>query len=401
MKKLLLITTLFLICLQAVAQDFWIPLNTPENFKVRSMTSNSHGVYFGANDGVYRTLDNGKTIEKAGLNSGIPSLTVDANDRIYAGSRNLHFSDDNGNTWDTIPTPECPFVIHVNEKFIFFSNTDRIYKKGHNDTVWTMVFDDNDDCPITSFTQSSEGVLFAGAINFFGYDSGVYRSFDEGDTWEHCWQVQNFVDALDVDSLGNIYAGCGGGGIGLYKSSDLGTTWQNIKYGVGVLSIAITPNNDIYIGCSREFGTVGGVYRSMDNGVTWEWIVAGLTNFYVEKLSITKDGYLFAGAWNKFGNPLFRTTTPVVTNIESLEKDKQLLIYPNPVNNILTFSTCLSLEGKTAQVKIYNIAGKKVLEKKLQLSSNNNLDISYLKTGTYIFCLQLSNQIFTKKFLKT
>ena len=119
MKTLTLITTLLLICLQTVAQDFWVPLDTPENFWVRAMTSNSHGVYFGLKDGVYRTLDNGKTIEKTGLNSAVRSFTVDANDRIYAGSWNLHSSDNNGDTWDTIPTPEVLVQYMLTKSLLF------------------------------------------------------------------------------------------------------------------------------------------------------------------------------------------------------------------------------------------------------------------------------------------
>ena len=389
MKKLPLITTLFLICLQAVAQDFWIPLNTPENFKVRSMTSNSHGVYFGANDGVYRTLDNGKTIEKAGLNSGIPSLKVDANDRIYAGSRNLHFSDDNGNTWDTIPTPECPFVIHVNEKFIFFSNTDRIYKKGHNDTVWTMVFDDNYDCPITSFTQSSEGVLFAGAINFFGYDSGVYRSFDEGETWEHCWQVPNYVQTLAVDSFGNIYAGCGGGSyIGLYRSSDMGSNWELVKSGVAVYGIAFVPDNAIYIGCSNEHMLQGGVFRSTDNGLNWELLITGMNTLYMQEvlgLQLASNGFLYASGYH-----ILRSTEPVV-GINNTNLSQTPIIYPNPVSK----SVHVELKQHLIEtVEIFDLQGKKIVAEQNNFSNHVEISTLGIPSGIYIVKVQHSNEIY-------
>jgi len=397
MKKLLLITTLFLICLQAVAQDFWMSLNTPENFWIRAMTSNSHGVYFGLGDGVYRTLDNGKTIEKTGLNSAVRSFTVDANDRIYAGSRNLHFSDDNGDTWDTIPTPEVPCVIHVNEEFLFFSSADRIYKKSHNDTVWTIVFDDYYHPPITSFTQNSEGVLFAGTTNFF-VNSDILFSVDSGNTWESCWQENNHVQSLAANSINYVFAGTR---YGFFSSIDNGNTWNRKKL-ADVQAIVIDSNDRIYIGCTNEYGGPGCVLYSDEHGNTWKDITQNLTNLKIEKMALSSDGYLFlASRGGSYVSSLFRTIAPVSTNIQSVVKSEQLLIFPNPVNNVLTFSIECPLEGKTAQIEIYNIAGKKVLEKELQLTSNNSLDISYLQTGTYIFHLQLSNQIFTKKFLKT
>ena len=96
MKTLTLITTLLLICLQTVAQDFWVPLDTPENFWVRAMTSNSHGVYFGLKDGVYRTLDNGKTIEKTGatLYHGIKTANIPAENRN--GDTNVYTFENRG-----------------------------------------------------------------------------------------------------------------------------------------------------------------------------------------------------------------------------------------------------------------------------------------------------------------
>ncbi|MGI6479819.1 MAG: T9SS type A sorting domain-containing protein [Salinivirgaceae bacterium] len=396
MKTLTLITTLLLICLQTVAQDFWVPLDTPENFWVRAMTSNSHGVYFGLKDGVYRTLDNGKTIEKTGLNSAVRSFTVDANDRIYAGSWNLHSSDNNGDTWDTIPTPEVPCAIHVNEKFIVFSNGGRIYKKNLHDTVWTIVFEDYYDSPITSFTQNNEGALFAGTINFFA-NSDILFSFDSGNTWESCWQDDNHVQSLATNSIDYIFAGTR---FGFFRSTNNGNTWERKKL-ADVQAIIIDSNDRIFIGCTDEYGGPGCVLYSDDHGDTWEDITQGLTNLRIEKMALSSDGYLLlvVGCSSNVSS-LFRTITPVSTNIQNIVKHEQLLIFPNPVNNMLTYSTKQPLEGKNALIKIYNINGEKTLEKEIQLSSNNSLDISYLKTGTYIFHLQLNSQILTKKIIK-
>ncbi|MCX6269248.1 MAG: hypothetical protein NTW16_18170 [Bacteroidetes bacterium] len=81
-----------------------------------------------------------------------------------------------------------------------------------------------------------------------------------------------------------IYVGAATGGI--LKSTDLGTTWNNLFTGVPVVSvgdIAIDPNNDQVIYCgtgeanSSSFSFLGnGVYKSTDAGATWQH--TGLSN---------------------------------------------------------------------------------------------------------------------------
>ncbi|HOG19202.1 MAG TPA: T9SS type A sorting domain-containing protein [Salinivirgaceae bacterium] len=403
MKKLL-ITTLFLISLQAIAQDFWMPLELPNpNTGFHCIKGyGKHELLAGTGLGLYKTLDNGETWILTGFEGNASMIDVNySNGDIFIGNASgLFYSKDSGNTWSgeiyqeeyyTI-LPKSMFLSRENN--IFMGYWGGIIKTNYTGTEVEEVYDIGCHCPITSFTQNSAGVLFAGTINFYE-SNAVLSSVDGGNTWEMCWPCGNHIQSLAINSLDHIFVGTR---YGFLRSIDNGNTWD-MKKPANVQAIVIDPDDQIFIGCTYEYGGPGGVFYSNDHGDTWENISQGLTSLRVKEMALSPNGYLFV-VTRSDEYSLFRTIAPIPTNIQSIEKNKQILVSPNPVNNMLTFSTEQSLEGKTAQIKIYNIAGEKVLDKEIQLTSNNSLDISYLQSGTFIFHLQLSNQVFTNKFTK-
>lgn len=84
-------------------------------------------------------------------------------------------------------------------------------------------------------------------------------------------------------------------------------------------------------------------------------------------------------------------------SIEDVEVLKnQIHVYPNPVFNDLHIS--LPLSEKQVQVTLYNILGKKVLERNLLKSSKIN--VSFLAKGVYLLKIETQNGTITKKLIK-
>src|SRR6185369_501384 len=122
-------------------------------------------------------------------------------------------------------------------------------------------------------------------------ERGVFRSADGGKTWERVLHPNDDTGAIDLcfdpqDSRiiyaslwqtrrppWNVYPPSNGPGSGLYKSTDGGSTWQQLTKGLPVeglgrigIAVAPTDRNRLYaIIDAKE----GGLYRSDDAGATW------------------------------------------------------------------------------------------------------------------------------------
>ena len=140
--------------------------------------------------------------------------------------------------------------------------------------------------------QEPDLVYVAALGHAFGpnEERGVYRSKDGGDTWEKVLYVSDqsgAVDlAMDVNNPRNLYAGfwqvirkpwiliSGGEESGfLYKSTDGGDTWSELKDGLpkgikGRIGVDVSPVNSerVYVKIEAKDG---GVYRSDDGGKTF------------------------------------------------------------------------------------------------------------------------------------
>ncbi len=127
--------------------------------------------------------------------------------------------------------------------------------------------------------------------------------------WQHTGgPMGGIVGGMDINSNGDIYAGVYPFLInytGLYKSTDNGDSWTNIKTqfeDFQVFSVYITKANHIWVGTDYQ----GALFRSTDNGETWENKNNGYGANECWAIGESKDGILFAGDANV--GRLYRST---------------------------------------------------------------------------------------------
>jgi len=259
---------------------------------------NTSTIYYGTDHGLYITTDGGSTWKAStiGIASGdvqIQDVAVDsANPSIVfllAGITNSSFSDlyestNAGNAWTPLATgldAERVVPDPNNANIIYLSGLvcHAAYKS--SDGGHTFIASDTG-------TPTAGSSCPSGAIGFFGptgtiiplkssansfllvsNGAGVYQTNNGAQSWS----VSNTGlsafngDALAVDpeKPATIYFGSQNGG-GIFKSTDTGMTWTNLRNGDSIWDIAVDPFDSTHI---LAVAYEEGLIASHDGGNTW------------------------------------------------------------------------------------------------------------------------------------
>lgn len=332
----------------------WLPANSglPEYTTVNSIAVIGSNVFAGTDgNGVFFSINYGSRWMP--VNNGLTSLRVlsvfSNRNYIFAGTfGGLFYSMDNGNQWSNISagisnnqTINC-FAANGNTVFAG-TNHGRIFTSPNNGDVW--------------FSYNNSGLLkehkgkiasFVGNIHSLttginsivaATDSGVFRSFDNGNSFKSISSGLRPPSAYSIAKFRNIlYAGTGNG---VYISNNDGSFWSLSGYppiSMGkVNSIALRGNN-IYAGISGNIYSVidkgseinntsfdrpfeipglaynedylfavtngGGVFRANLDGTGWDDYNDGLRNLNLTSLVVSGETVI-VGTW---GSGIFYST---------------------------------------------------------------------------------------------
>ncbi len=265
-------------------------------------------LYAATGGGVYKSYDNGKTWNAENQNlAGILPIAMSVSpfnpQEVYANTNipTLLRTNNGGQSWQELDIPPPGWSTNLaTDPFI----PERVYFGGPCDTPCFRLSEDGGltyrevayTLPATYAGGGAYTLLVAPdpiipghiliASNIVHPDVSwgealLFSSDDYGEHWQHVdsWPLRPVNDiAFDPINTGVIYIGTGG--LGPYKSTDAGLTWQVLSSWPGpgtVNAIAVHPGRpDIVFALGQDFpgppDLPQGVYRSRDGGVTWEFL---------------------------------------------------------------------------------------------------------------------------------
>lgn len=359
----------------------------------------------GTNVGIYRSFDAGDLWEASdtvAVSSEVGTLAIDAEGVIYAGSRahGIFRSLDGGDSWEEANTGlenlSVGKLAAVHGVLYAGTNLGAVYRSTDQGEFWEELFDNGLNNPfVPSVTMNDLGIVFTGS------DAGVFRSMDEGATWEavNTGLGNLFIESLVISRDNVLFAGSDGG---VFRSVDDGDTWEavhdSVLEGKNIRALVTNSNFALFAGTHE-----GGVFRSLNHGTTWESISEGLTDLDVHALVITPDDVQFAGT---IGGGVFRrnAATDVANEAETTVPTEFTLAanYPNPFNPSTRISYALP-EQTAVNLSVFDAAGRliRVLVEASQAAGSYdvNFDATSLPSGVYFYRLKTAQTTVSRQMV--
>lgn len=309
MKRATLSLVIALTLLFSGAKAQWHSMDGPQGRYVRSILCTDSLYYAATGGGVLVSSDQGLNWEfrNDGLTSCDTKCLVTYNDTVFlATDENIFRSTDGGLHWTPDPYLHNHYIKHLlvhNGSLLASTYIQGVYQstQGTQGEYTSDAFPSDVRYPY--FMADNDDAMFIAT-----YKRGVYRSFDNGASWEPC------NNGLNSDVLG-IY--CHNGkvfatvlGQGVMASSNNGDTWTSAnlnKQAKGYAHLGDT----LYAACIGQ-----GVFATFDNGVTWHDFNTNLASKNLWCMD-AHDGHLFVGdtegriyRGNSDGTGWIRTNTP-------------------------------------------------------------------------------------------
>ena len=274
-------------------------------------------------------IDDGMTMERAIV------LETDGH-RLFAGTTNgVYISLDNGYTWRlTLDVNDCTAItIHQNTVYAgtFY---DGVFRSDNHGETWKPINNgirtinvDNGEIRLPHIEQIL--VTSSGTVVAVGYHSGTHTSTDRGETWHDVtleWKVRRreAPDWIIGDSIWSMtefdgYLWSAYSRYQIYRSPDNGQTWEHTREFVhGRVADWAVLNDRLYV------ATDEGLARWNEEEPAWEELTEGLPvpsnidRSEIQNLAVNR-GRIFAGLTN-FGVYMFddRIDTFVPAGLQGL-----------------------------------------------------------------------------------
>jgi hypothetical protein len=378
-------------------------LNFPDTLHIKCITTNDYGDIFvgvGYNNehgGVLRSTNEGMTWELVyddGDNS-ILSIDIDDDGQIYAGSSNglipVVISTDNGDSWLSFNTPsgyngnvteiEC-----VNAE-VFISRWESgggvLLRTNDYGNSWDSLFCClNPSSDITSIKVDSLNDIIISTMGFQNNTGGVYKSTDDGVTWELLGLHNHQISGMDINANSEIFT-CdwsliSGDNCGVNAWYSDSYEFELIQSGSGFADLKINSEGDIY-----ACGTFGMIY-SEDNGYCFQHYDTTYYS-YIDVMHISSDDYIYIGHNSYLAKSALSTSTWQVSS-----REEYVSFYPNPA------STNITLSKSIYSLQLHSLQGQLILKSS---TDEKQFSLEGVASGVYVVTILEGDKVIGREKL--
>lgn len=321
---------------------------------------------------------------------------------FFDGECGLIKSADDGLSWQKISVLSNYYAIYgiterVPGEIIAASSYGDIYRSTDNGTSWGKVVSSSKESELVCIASDRRGNSYAVG------DTSIFISHD-GVSWIKSSQRLEYssIRPISIDNRGGVFISSFAGD-GVYYSSDHGASWDSLGDnlgGIAVLSSAADDSGNVLL------GTAAGIFRLADSVESWIWDSPGLPITFTTALSVSPDGFVYAGTQDygmyKSLSPLKSRVPPGFPPTGPSIQFNLLQNYPNPFNPSTTIYYSISKSGSVT-LKLYDILGREVrtLVNESEVAGDHHVSFTAvgLASGIYFYRLLAGGMTQTKKLM--
>lgn len=368
-------------------------------------------VYCGTVKGLFKSTDNGSNWTNISFNAAVISgqdifsVYQASNGSLFAGSNKRMFkSTDNGTTWSWMSgLPDSATYYDITE---IGGNILATFAKGTTNGVY---YSNDFGATWTQATGIASGVRYflieGSTVLVGGTSNGIYKSIDVGQTWSSfgtgfpaapgIWDIKRSENKLFAGSIT---------GLGLFESSDNGSTWTSSSPTVfnGFCQVFSMVQSGKTIILTNDGGgcNVGGassIRSSTDGGNTWSSFMGGTTppNYFSTVGKNSSGTSFFAKKGN--GKETYRFNNGNVA-ISDGNMQNSIMVYPNPTIDYIHIQGVADIQSM--EFEVVDMSGKTVIQAHKILSESAQLNVSSLAKGMYTITCTQAGQVQRLRFIK-
>ncbi len=348
--------------------DFWLETGSPDDV-ILALSVDNNGVVlagshrvFGNRDIALRSDDEGETWNAIfnNLPEGLASIRRADDGGLWAGTTGagLFHSANEGTSWNaTSLTGELVWTIAYNSQRHIFTGghgppqlgLGGVRRSTDGGQTWDKLFNGFQNISdVLTIKSGARDYLYAACR------SGLYRSKDNGDSWQLMGLENTTCNDVIIALNGTILIATGGG---IYRFNDSDDRLTPVNSGLTHFNVRALAANSVSEVFAGTFG--GGVFRSDDNGASWREENSGLAQDSVLTLALSPDEILYAGTQSG----VYRSTAAVTSVSDNSSEPPASFVlhhnFPNPFNPGTTIAFELPRAADVV-LKIYNLAGQEV-----------------------------------------
>ncbi len=318
----------------------------------------------------------------------IADIERGAADALIAATRGggIMRSTDGGLTWTASAggEPSVNKLLRRRDGRLLAGGQTALHESADDGLNWTLM-QSSDTASLECLLERASGEIVVGG------EAGVHIGSSDLQFWHTSYFSWMPVTALAEDGAGRIFAGTLEDG--LYRSTDEGYSWEQVGLeGQWVTGIVAAGSTHCFAATRRQ-----GVFESADGGGNWHPYSEGLRSYEILDLAGGDDGFLYVGTTEGIARSVYR-----VLRAEYLTPDFHLYQNnPNPAAAGTVFAWSIPRAGHV-RMSLYDMLGRE-LAVLFDAPADPGMhwlpvDTRTLVPGTYFFLLRYEGQMQDRKF---